>query len=56
MPDVNQVNKWWGKEMAKEQLRDSPHPQAPKGHRWEVKTRDASRTPTDGRTRERVIP
>jgi hypothetical protein len=54
--DVTKANKWWEKAMAKEQLRDSHHPKPPKGHRFEVKTRDSSRVPTDGRRRETVMP
>jgi len=56
MPDLNQVNKWWGKAMAKEQARSSHHPKAPKGNRWAVPTRDASLEPQSGRTREKIMP
>ena len=56
MPDVNTVNKWWGKSLAKSQRRESHHPKAPKHNRWAVPTRDASVTPTDGRRREIILP
>ena len=54
--DVERANKWWMKAMTKESVRFSHHPTAPKGHRFEVKTADSSRMPTDGRRREKVMP
>lgn len=56
MPDVEKVNKWWSKAMAKSAQRESHHPKAPKGNRWAVPTRDANVMPSDGRQRERLMP
>ena len=56
MPDIEKVNKWWGKALAKSQQRESHHPKAPKGNRWAVPTRDSSMMPSDGRRREKVMP
>ena len=50
------VNKLWQKSLEKEMKRSSHHPAAPKGHRWEVTTRDRNLEPQSGRTRERLMP
>lgn len=54
--DVNKANKWWEREMTKQQLRNTHHPKAPKGHRFEVTTQDSSFVPKDGRRREKLMP
>ena len=54
--DEKLVNKHWQRALTKEQARASHHPKAPKGHRWEVTTRDRNLEPSSGRTRERLLP
>ena len=54
--DVEKVNKVWQRDLKKQQARSSHHPAAPKGHRWEVATKDSSYVPKDGRRREKAMP
>lgn len=54
--DEKLVNKFWQKSLEKSLKRTSHHPAPPKGHRWEVTTKDSSYVPKDGRRRERLLP
>ena len=54
--DADTVNKLWQRDLKKSVARTSHHPKAPKGHRWEVTTKDSSYVPKDGRRRERMMP
>lgn len=54
--DEKLVNKFWQKAMTKEVQRSSHHPKAPKGHRWEVTTKDRNVEPISGTRRETLLP
>ena len=51
--DVAKANRWWQKAMKQEELQASHHPKAPKGHRFEVATRDKNLEPMSGKQRTR---
>ena len=51
--DIAKANKWWQKAMNKHALKESHHPKAKR--RFEVKTRDSSFVPVDGKKMDRYV-